>query len=173
MLGPLPQHVQKGLLIMPDPSSPPPSRATTPVAPGASAAPALQVGVVVIAALYLARDVLMPITLAILLSFLLTPIVELLGRMRLGRVPAVLLAVMLAVGVMTGFGGVIGSQFAQLAGDIPQYSITIEQKLDTVRAYTIGRLDHFVASLGRQTALQLFEIAGGEPAFARLYSARL
>ena len=137
---------------MPDPSSPPPSRATTSVAPAASGAPALQVGVVVIAALYLARDVLMPITLAILLSFLLTPIVELLGRMRLGRVPAVLLAVMLAVGVMTGFGGVIGSQFAQLAGDIPQYSITIEQKLDTVRAYTIGRLDRFVASLGRQTA---------------------
>ena len=46
-------HVQKGLLIMPDPS-PPPSRLSTLIAPAASAAPALQVGVVVIAALYLA-----------------------------------------------------------------------------------------------------------------------
>src|SRR6476661_3831478 len=101
-----------------------PSQLATPAAsPGAASA--LQVGVVVIAALYLAREILIPITLAILLSFLLAPIVELLGRMRLGRVPAVLLAVIMAVGVMTGFGGVIGSQFAQLAGNIPQYSITI------------------------------------------------
>ena len=64
--------------------------------------------------------------------------------------PAVLLAVLLALGVITGFGGVIGSQFAQLAGNIPQYSVTIEQKVDTVRAYTIGRLDRFVGSLGHQ-----------------------
>jgi predicted PurR-regulated permease PerM len=137
------------LLIMPDPSPPPPRLATL-IAPTAPGAPALQVGVVVVAALYLAREALIPITLAILLSFLLAPIVELLGRMRLGRVPAVLLAVIMAVGVMTGFGGVIGSQFAQLAGDIPLYSITIEQKIDTVRAYTIGRLDRFTASLGHQ-----------------------
>jgi predicted PurR-regulated permease PerM len=105
----------------------------------------------VIAALYLAREVLIPITLAILLSFLLAPIVELLGRMRLGRVPAVLLAVIMALAVMTGFGGVIGSQLAQLASNIPQYSVTIERKLDTVRAYTIGRLDRFVGSLGHQS----------------------
>ena len=128
---------------MPDPS-PPSSRLATLIVPAASAAPALQVGVVVIAALYLGREVLIPITLAILLSFLLAPIVELLGRAKLGRVPAVLLAVLLALGVMAGFGGVIGSQLAQLAGNIPQYSVTIEQKVDTVRAYTIGRLDRFV-----------------------------
>jgi len=134
---------------MPDPL-PPPSRLSTLIAPAASAAPALQVGVVVIAALYLGREVLIPITLAILLSFLLAPIVELLGRAKLGRVPAVLLAVLLALGVITGFGGVIGSQLAQLAGNIPQYSVTIEQKVDTVRAYTIGRLDRFVGSLGHQ-----------------------
>ena len=134
---------------MPDPS-PPSSRLATLIVPAASAAPALQVGVVVIAALYLGREVLIPITLAILLSFLLAPIVELLGRAKLGRVPAVLLAVLMALGVITGFGGVIGSQLAQLAGNIPQYSVTIEQKVDTVRAYTIGRLDRFVGSLGHQ-----------------------
>jgi len=137
---------------MPDPS--PPSRLTTLIAPAGSEAPALQVGVVVIAALYLAREVLIPITLAVLLSFLLAPIVDLLGRVRLGRVPAVLLAVIMALGVMTGFGGVIGSQFAQLASNIPQYSVTIEQKVDTVRAYTIERIDRFVGSLGHQVERQ-------------------
>src|SRR5688500_4745956 len=66
--------------------------------------------------------------------------------------PAVLLAVTMGVGVLTGFGAVIGSQFAQLASNIPQYSVAIEQKVDAVRAYTIGRLDRFVSSLGRQAA---------------------
>jgi len=126
----------------------------TPIAPAASRAPALQVGVVVIAALYLGREVLIPITLAILLSFLLAPVVELLGRARLGRVPAVLLAVLMAVGLLSGFGGVIGSQLAQLAGDIPQYSVTIERKVDAARASTIGRLDRFVGSLGHHAEPQ-------------------
>ena len=144
----LTQHIQKGLLIMPDPSSPPQSRLVPPLPSAPSGASALQVGVVVVAALYFAREILIPITLAILLSFLLAPIVELLGRARLGRVPAVLLAVIMALSVMTGFGGVIGSQLAQLVGNIPQYSVTIEQKVETVRAGTIGRLDRFVGSLG-------------------------
>ena len=51
---------------MPD-ASPPMSGPATLMAPAASGAPALQVGVVVIAALYLGREVLIPITLAILL----------------------------------------------------------------------------------------------------------
>jgi predicted PurR-regulated permease PerM len=96
--------------------------------------------VVVIAALYFAREILIPITLAILLSFLLVPIVELLRRARFGRVPAVLLAVIMALSVILGFGGAIGSQVAQLATNIPQYAVTIEKKVDTVRAYTVGRI---------------------------------
>jgi predicted PurR-regulated permease PerM len=68
----------------------------------------------------------------------------------------------MALGVMAGFGGVIGSQLAQLAGNIPQYSVTIEQKVDTVRAYTIGRLDRFIGSLGHQAEyLGINRIPGG------------
>ena len=71
----------------------------TPISPAASLDFAsglpLQIGVVVIAALYFAREVLIPITLAILLSFLLAPLVELFRRWHLGRVPSVLLAVIL------------------------------------------------------------------------------
>jgi hypothetical protein len=106
--------------------------------------------VVVIAALYFAREILIPITLAILLSFLLVPIVELLRRARFGRVPAVLLAVIMALSVILGFGGAIGSQVAQLATNIPQYAVTIENKVDTVRAYTVGRIASLVHGLGHQ-----------------------
>ena len=53
-------------------------------------------GVVVVAALSIARDVLIPIVLAVLLSFLLAPLVNLLRRAWLGRVPAAVLAVFVA-----------------------------------------------------------------------------
>ncbi len=107
---------------------------------------------VVIAALYFAREILIPITLAILLSFLLVPIVELLRRARFGRVPAVLLAVIMALSLILGFGGAIGSQVAQLATNIPQYAVTIEKKVDTLRAYSVGRIASLVDRLGHQDA---------------------
>ncbi len=112
----------------------------------------LQVGVVVIAGLYFGREVLIPITLSILLSFILVPIVNVLRRIRLGRVPAVLLAVFVALGIIVGFGAVIASQVAQLAGDIPKYAETIEKKIDTVRSYTTGRLEDLASKVGRQSA---------------------
>ena len=56
-----------------------------------------------------------------------------------GRVPAaVLLAVIMALSVILGFGGAIGSQVAQ-PHQHPEYAVTIEKKVDTVRAYTVGR----------------------------------
>jgi predicted PurR-regulated permease PerM len=139
-------------------SLPTASRPTPPISPAASLDFAsglpLQIGVVVIAALYFAREVLIPITLAILLSFLLAPVVELFRRWHLGRVPSVLLAVILALAVILGFGGVIGSQVAQLATNIPQYAATIETKIDTIRDYTVGRIDRLTARLGHR-AIQL------------------
>jgi len=55
------------------------------------------VSVVVIAALYFGKEVLIPITLAILLSFVLAPLADLLRRAHLGRVLSVLLAVLIAL----------------------------------------------------------------------------
>ena len=88
----------------------------------------LAVAVVVVAALFFAREVLIPITLSILLSFVLAPLVRLLRRIRLPRVVAVILSVVLALGTILMLGGLIGLQVAQLAGDLPQYQTTIEQK---------------------------------------------
>ncbi|MBN8871471.1 MAG: AI-2E family transporter [Rhodospirillales bacterium] len=103
-----------------------------------------------VAALYFAREVLIPITLAILLSFVLAPLVVLFRRIRLGRTPSVLLAVLLALGVILAIGGVIGTQIAGLAEDVPHYAHTIERKLDTLRSMTIGRLEQVANRLGHQ-----------------------
>ena len=110
----------------------------------------LQVGVTVIAGLYFGREVLIPITLAILLSFILVPVVNGLRRVRIPRVPSVLLAVVVALAVIVGFGAVIGSQVAQLAGDLPKYAETIEKKVETVRHFTTGQLETLASKVGRQ-----------------------
>lgn len=106
--------------------------------------------VVVIAALSIGRDVLVPITLAVLLSFVLAPLVALLRRAMLGRVPAVILAVVLALGIILAIGGVIGMQVAQLAESIPQYAQTVRGKVDSVRGYTIGKLNAVVGDIGTE-----------------------
>ena len=96
----------------------------------------LLVGVVVVAALYLGREVLVPITLAVLLSFLLAPLVNLLRRLHLPRVVAVLASVATALGVILMLGTLIGTQIASLAVDLPTYQTTITRKVDAVRNFS-------------------------------------
>ena len=133
---------------------PPSSAPAPPAAVPASSTPniasvlALQIGVVVVAALYLAREVLIPIIVAILLCFVLGPLVDLLRRIRLGRVPSVLVAVVLALAVIVAVGGVIGSQVAELATKAPEYAVTVEKKVETLRAYTVGRISALADRLG-------------------------
>ena len=118
--------------------------------PGLGALLALAVGVVAVAALYLARDVLVPIMLAVLLSFILSPVVELLQRLRLPRVPSVVLAVLIALGVTGVLAAVIGTQVASLAADAPRYAVTIQHKVREARSSTIGQLPQMIGALGRQ-----------------------
>jgi len=120
--------------------------------PGLQGLTTLAVAVVVVAALYLAREVLVPITLAILLSFVLAPLVALLRRVGLPRVPSVVVAVLVALGVLLLLGGLIGSQVASLAGDVPRYAATVEHKVDAVRSYAIGRITAMTGTLGSQIA---------------------
>src|SRR3954462_413082 len=108
--------------------------------PGLSGLLTLAVGVVIVAGLYLGRTVMIPIILAVLLSFLLAPLVNLLRRLHLGRVPSVLLAVVVALGIILAFGGMIGTQLADLAPDVPRYASAVQQKVDTVQQVLLGRV---------------------------------
>ena len=119
-------------------------------APTADAARGMTLFVLIVATLYFGKEVLVPITLALLLAFVLAPLVALLRRLRLGRVPAVLLAVLVAVGLVLAIGSVIGSQIAQLTTNLPQYATTIEQKVDKLRQITIGRLSSLTDNIGNR-----------------------
>ena len=107
--------------------------------PGLRGLLGLAIGVVVIAGLYLGQEVLIPVTLAILLSFVLSPVVALLRRLRIPRAPAVLVSVLFALGVLGGIGTVVGTQVASLADEAPAYARTIEGKIARARAYALER----------------------------------
>jgi predicted PurR-regulated permease PerM len=108
----------------------------------------LQIWAIVVAALYLAREVLVPITVAILLSFVLSPLVNVLRRLRLGRVPSVLMSVLVAISIILAIGAVIGSQVAQFATQAPEYAATIERKVDTIRSYALDRFSAVLQRVG-------------------------
>ena len=101
-----------------------------PPTPGTSGLTTLAVAIVVIVALYLGKEVFIPLVLAVLLSFVLGPVVNLLRRIRVPRIPAILVTVVLALAVLLGVGGVIGLQLADLAGQLPQYQHTVETKIE-------------------------------------------
>ncbi len=122
-------------------------KAVTQTAPP-DAARAVTLFVMVVAILYFGKEVLVPVTLALLLAFLLAPLVTLLRRARLGRIPSVLLGVVLALGLVLALVGVIGSQIAELTTDLPRYATAVEKKVDSVRSYTVGRLSHLADSIG-------------------------
>jgi len=104
--------------------------------------------VLIVATLYFGREVLVPVVLALLLAFFIAPLVDLLRRVRLGQVPSVLLAVVLALGLVLAIGGVIGTQVAELSTDIPKYVGTVETKIASIREYTVGRLSHLAETIG-------------------------
>ena len=136
---------------MPEPSTPaaPPPKAVA-QAPAPDAAKAVTLFVMVVAILYFGKEVLVPVTLALLLAFVLAPLVGLLRRLHLGKTPAVLLGVIVALGIILAVGGVIGTQIAQLATDVPKYAATIETKVSSVRSFTVGRISQVASSVGMQ-----------------------
>jgi predicted PurR-regulated permease PerM len=137
------------LKVSPVPQADPPSVAPVhpPTATGLSS---LLVGVIIIAALFLAREVLIPVTLAILLSFVLSPLVGLLRRLPIGRTAPVLLAVTLALAIALGLSSLIGVQIAELTQQVPRYASTIEKKVETLRGLTLDRANRVLRGIGRQ-----------------------
>jgi predicted PurR-regulated permease PerM len=117
----------------------------------------IAVAAIVIAALYFAKDVLIPITLAVMLSFVLSPVVDMLQRLRLWRAPAVIVTVLAALGVFALIGTMIGSQAAALTANAPQYAQTVEAKVEGVQSFAVSH----IASLTQMFGSKLHMPAAG------------
>jgi predicted PurR-regulated permease PerM len=102
-----------------------------------------------LALLYFARDVLVPITLAFILSLLIAPLVRALRRIGLGQTLSVLAAVFVLALSVGAIAGVIGSQLVHMASSLPQYERTLEGKLETLDRLTVRRVNTFTAQAGR------------------------
>jgi predicted PurR-regulated permease PerM len=93
------------------------------------------------AVLYFARDIFVPLAIAALLSFVLSPPMLWLRRHRFARAPAAISVVVLAFIAMLGFGSVVVGEVASLTKELPTYEPNIEAKLHTLRdAVPIDRL---------------------------------
>ena len=102
-----------------------------------------------LALLYFARDVLVPVTLAFILSLLIAPLVRALRHIGLGQTLSVLAAVFVLALSFGAIGGVIGSQLVHMAASLPQYERTLELKLETLDKLTVRRVNSFTAQAGR------------------------
>ena len=92
------------------------SRAAEPVA-----SPASVIGLLVAAAiLYFAKEVLLPLALAVLIAFMLAPVVERLERLKLGRAPATMIVSLVALALVASIGTVAGMQAISLAAKLPE-----------------------------------------------------
>src|SRR6476659_9606537 len=94
---------------------------------------------IIVMVLYFGREIIIPIALAILLSFVLAPLVGLLQHVRIPRGLAVVSVVMIAFAVIFAMGSLLATQLAQLAGDLPRYQSTISEKIQSFRETTAGR----------------------------------
>jgi len=110
---------------------------------------------VVVAGLFFGRPILLPLALAVLISFALAPLVGLLKRVHLGNVMPVLISVLLAVVVMSSLAAFMGSQLASLAADLPRYQTNLGHKINSVvgtavRNNTLTQLNKTIENLADQ-----------------------
>jgi predicted PurR-regulated permease PerM len=109
----------------------------------------------IIAVLYFARDVLLPLAIAVLLTFALAPISSRLRKLGWPRVVAVLATVVLAFLVLTLFGLVVASQVAEVAQNLPAYQGNIIGKIRALQesgtdSGIVRRLTYVIESVGRE-----------------------
>lgn len=95
--------------------------------------------VIIISMLYFGRDIFVPVALAILLSFVLAPLVGILQRIHVPRGLAVVSVVVVAFMLIFTMGSLLAAQLTQLAGDLPRYQSTISEKIQAFRDTKAGR----------------------------------
>lgn len=94
--------------------------------------------VVVVAILYLGAEVLKPLALAGLLSFVLAPVIRGLRRIGLGKAVSVVAAVLFAIGATVALSLLMAQQITNLAEELPRYEANLREKIRTIKSYTLA-----------------------------------
>lgn len=100
-----------------------------------------------IAALYFAREILIPFAFALTLTFLLTPAVAFLQRLRAGRAVSVLATVLVSIALASGIGWTIANQLVDVANQLPLYRENIHAKIEAFHVPVTGQLGQAAESV--------------------------
>jgi len=122
--------------------------------------------VIIVAALYFGRDVLLPLALAILLSFLLSPVVTRLEKWMLGRIPSVIIVVVIAFGIVATLSYVLLLQAYEVANQLPEYKDNIVAKIESFQGRESGVVRRVSDTIDdvRSKVLQKTPAAGADEA---------
>jgi predicted PurR-regulated permease PerM len=111
--------------------------------------------VAVVGVLYMARELLIPLAFAVTLSLILAPAIAWLQKLRMGRIAAALLVLVLAMAGTAAIGWVIFNDLVAVANQLPEYQANIHKKLEAIRAPNTGAVGRAAASvkeLGKELA---------------------
>lgn len=109
----------------------------------------LAASVIIMAGMSFGRDVLLPLALSLLLSFLVAPLVARLSRLGFPRVLAALSAVILTVGIAFAIVTFMAMQVVELAAKLPTYQSNIEHKIESLRVQPDGTVDRVLRMIYR------------------------
>ena len=123
---------------------------------------ALFTTVIVVAVLKLAQDVFIPLALAILCTFLLAPMVELLTRLYIKRLFAVVLSLAIGLALIGGLGSLVFNQFADLARELPSYQRQLRSNLTQWGGLLRGGVAETTAAFEELTK-EIDRVAPSEP----------
>ena len=118
----------------------------------ASRLTALITVVVVVGILYLAREVLIPIALAMLLCFVLAPLVNRVQRMGAHRIVAVIVVTAASFGAVAMVGWLVAGELVELAGQLSTYRENIRDKVRSLRLpgdSILGRASKNIEQIGQ------------------------
>lgn len=96
------------------------------------------VAIAIVTMLYVARDVFVPVAIAVLLSFVLAPVILVLRKVKVPRTPAVVTVVVLTFVGLLMLGGVLALQITNLASELPRYRVNMQEKIKSIRDATGG-----------------------------------
>jgi predicted PurR-regulated permease PerM len=118
--------------------------------------------VVVVAVLKVAEDVFVPLALALLLTFMLAPLVDVLQRMRINRTLGVVVSLAVALTLIAGLGDLVINQVSDLARSLPNYQSELRHRVVELRA-VLRMGDSEATKAVQQIAHELQRVAPPEP----------
>ena len=107
--------------------------------------------VLVVAVLWAAKAILLPLALGVILAFALTPVVKLFDRYRLPRFAGVALTMLFALGIVGGIGYVVVDQFAELSTQLKGYTSSMRRKVAELRPGKDATVQQLTRTIDRVT----------------------